>query len=202
MVGRHTKQKKSHQIVWGNYNIKLPGILINRMVMKINMRNPIKTFLFIIVWLGCSSAEQRPENNTAQAVVTIQTNELPEILLTRLDGSQFSAKTLTGNLMLIFYSPDCDHCQREAQQIEKRLKDFKDYKLYLVSSATTPEIQKFSKDYKLTGKPNVEFVRASPESVLNSLGAIELPSIYVYSKGKLINAFNGEVELDVVFKYI
>ena len=109
---------------------------------------------------------------------------------------------LPGNVALVLFQPDCDHCQREAEQIRLNLEGFKDYKLYFISSAPMPEITRFAEQYKLVNLNNVVFARTEAQNVIKAFGPIEAPSIYLYKKGSLIESFNGEVAIEVVLKYI
>ena len=143
-------------------------------------------------------ADKKVEKLEVQA-----TNDLPNMTISFLDGSQVSAKKLEGNTVIVLFFPDCDHCQREAVQIQKQLAGFKNYTLYFLTSATKQEVEKFAVDYKLKDYKNVRFGLVTNQDVLTNYGAVATPSLYLYSnEHKLIQAFNGEIEIEVVLKYI
>lgn len=161
----------------------------------------ILSFLAITVGfhLSCSA----PQKKEADKLMPIQ-NNLPPLKLKNLDGSMLDVQSFLGKkTILILFQPDCDHCQNEAQQIAKRLSAFASYTLYFISSAPNVEVEKFSHDYNLADQPNIHFALTESQSIIDSYGPIPAPSIYIYSKeGSLLNSFNGEMEMDVVIKYL
>lgn len=160
-------------------------------------------FLCAAVMIVSISCAQQEKKQTIEAVAAIQVvNDLPTITTNLLNGTRVSLKTLTGKNVIVLFQPECDHCQREAKQIQMNLTSFKGYNLYFISSAPTPELKKFADDYNLIA-PNVYVGTITVEEVLKSYGPIDAPSLYLYSnEGKLIKQFNGEVEISVVLKYL
>lgn len=162
----------------------------------------IKQIFCVVVCLpfmlvSCTSSEKREKEQTP---VTAK-NDFPAMKLTFLDGKETSAKNLEGKSILILFQPDCDHCQREAQDIATHLESFSDYTLYFISSAPLDQISKFSGDYGLYDKANVLFAQTTVDDVLNTFGSIPTPSLYIYSAEKqLMKSFNGEVSIDRVIK--
>ena len=145
--------------------------------------------------LSCSKKEtetQAPEQTAVSAV-----NEQPSIPLTLLDNTQVNVKDLKGKNALIFFQPDCDHCQREAQEFERNLEAFTGTSLYFITSGPMEEIKAFADAYKLSGRPNVHFAFTAALNVLNNYGPISAPSVYVYSEDhKLVKGFNGETPIE------
>lgn len=151
---------------------------------------------------ACSQSEKTKQETVASESAPV-TNDQPDFLIVFQNGEKKSFQALEGKVALILFQPDCDHCQREAVDIEKNLQGFKDFKLYFVSSAPMNEIDAFAQEYKLKDKPNVFFGTTDAVNVLKHFGPIETPSIYLYSEKKqLIQSFNGEVAIEVVVKYI
>ena len=130
-------------------------------------------------------------------------NEYPTMNLVFPDGSMRSARDLPAKSILIFYFPDCDHCQREAADFSKHLATFKNYHLWFIASVPFPEIQKFAADYKLMGYDYVHFVRTEPKDIIGNYGGISTPSVYIYSKEKkLVKFFNGETKVEEILKHL
>ncbi len=131
-------------------------------------------------------------------------NELPYMEIRLLNGDTIDARSLeTERVAIVLFQPDCDHCQREAAQIREHLNAFEDYKLYFVSSSGGPEVGQFAATYGLEGHDNVIFGVTTVQSILDNYGAIQAPSMYIYSKGgALVQALNGEVDISVILKYL
>jgi peroxiredoxin len=149
-----------------------------------------------VLVVGC--AAKKEEKVKAEAAVQKSANEYPALTLTLENGQQISTRNLEGNNIFVFFQPDCDHCQQEATEIENQLDRFKSYKLYFISSGPMAEITRFARDYGLYEKQNVLFASTSTEGVLNHYGPIQTPSIYIYADGKLVKAFNGQTEVDLI----
>lgn len=156
-------------------------------------------YLLVVLTAFCCSTKNA-ETSTSSAVSVV--NEYPDIALRLQDGREVSAKKLEGNNLFIFFQPDCDHCQEEAISIEQRLEEFKDYTLYFISSASMEDIVAFAENFQLDKKSNVRFAWTSTEGVLNHFGAIQTPSIYVYSEGKLKHSFNGQTDVGNILKVL
>lgn len=142
-----------------------------------------------------SSAAQ--QTNTSEPAV----NEMPSMEVILLNGSKKNMKDVNEDVVIILFQPDCDHCQREATQIQERLRVFDDYSLYFISSSSLGEIEKFSTDYKLNG-PQIHFAQTTVESILSNFGSIPAPSLYIYRKKKLVKKFNGETNIEEVLKFL
>ena len=124
-------------------------------------------------------------------------NEQPSIPLVLLDNTQVNVKDLKGKNALVFFQPDCDHCQREAQEFERNLEAFTGTTLYFITSGPMEEIKAFADTYKLSGHSNVHFAFTEALNVLNSYGPISAPSVYIYSDDhKLVKGFNGETPIE------
>jgi len=172
------------------------------------MKTRLSLLLFLSmlasVQISCSQSVKKESDKTSAEVVS-ETSDLPNMKLTKIDGTTLEARGLAGKskIILIFFQPDCDHCQNEARQIANRLPAFAGYTLYFISGSSLPEIEKFSRDYKLNDQPNINFAGTDGQSIFDNYGGIPAPSIYLYSvEGDLIEKFNGEMEIDVVIKYL
>jgi thioredoxin-related protein len=164
-------------------------------------------FLFFIAATLVCSCNSKPKTESAvedEPVVNLPArNDRPPITIRLVDGTDVNVKTLDKKLILILFQPDCDHCQDQAKQIQKRLDAFANYQMYFISSEALDVILKFSKDYNLMNKPNVHFGFVPVEDVVNHFGSISTPSIYIYKEsGELIQNFDGLVDIEVVIKYL
>lgn len=149
-----------------------------------------KFIAFVIVVALGSCAKQEKKEVQAEPVLI---NELPHLKFTTLEGTATSTRNLQTPLVLILFFADCDHCQREAKEIEKNLDLFNGKTIQFISAEKIPVIQKFAADYGLNNESNVKFGRAESTDVYMNFGSIPTPAIYVYSADKrLIKSFKGE----------
>jgi len=164
---------------------------------------PVSLPVLMIVVTGLQFFSAKPfEKNQRPAPAPVST-VYPNMKLMFPDGSIRSARDLPAKSILIFYFPDCDHCQREAADISKHLTAFKNYHVWFIAVVPFPEIQKFAIDYKLIGYNYVHFVQTEPKDITDNYGGIQTPSLYIYSKEKkLVKYFNGETKVEEIIKFL
>ncbi len=159
--------------------------------------------LLVFISLAFSCSAPSKENNSVRNQTSKVENDLPDMRIRCLDQSEVDIKTLSGKVVLIFFFPECDHCQREASQISQNIAAFNNVTLYFITSDTAEKAEGFAKDYFLNGLDNVVFGNTPAESVLKNFGPIATPSMYIYSADqKLVKAFNGEVSISEVLRFI
>jgi len=159
--------------------------------MNMKYRIFLQCFLILSIVSACSRPSQKKDEAPAR-------NDLPKMLITTLAESTVNTHDLEGEVIIIFFQPDCDHCQREAKEIRDHLDAFKKYNMYFVTSNPKFEVERFVKDYDLAGHSNVHFGVTTTEQILNSFGPIPAPSMYIYSDGKLTQKFNGETPIEKI----
>lgn len=150
---------------------------------------------FIVFTLaGCQSGVQKKEVSPAPLQ-----NDLPGFQLITTNGQPIFAKTLSGKTIIILFQPDCDHCQREAIQIQENLEAFKSYQLYFVSDVTDQELIAFAHTYKLDDQPNIHFATTTADQIISNFGPLDTPSLFIYSQqGKLVHKFIGETDISKI----
>jgi len=126
------------------------------------------------------------------ASVKPSVNEYPSMQVSLMDGKQIPIRSLTGNNILIFFQTDCDHCQREAEEISENLELFSAYELYFITVGNPADINKFAEDYGLQSNPKIKFVQTTVDQILNGVGPISTPSVYIFKGGKLVKELHGE----------
>jgi peroxiredoxin len=155
------------------------------------------TFLLMIICALSTSCKEKGVNSSQSTV-----NDLPKMQVTTLDNSQVAINELEGNTILILFQPDCDHCQREAEEIRKNLDAFNGYAIYFISADQASAIQKFGADYDLLAKKNIYFALTTVDDVIKNFGSIPAPSLYIYSGRRLLKKFNGEVTIEKILESI
>lgn len=143
------------------------------------------------------------EQVSTAAVAASASNDLPWLPLTQLDGTSFTAHSLEGKTILVFFQPDCDHCQRESTQIREHINAFDGYNVYFVSDADMPQLSKFAVDYNLAASSNVHFTHATANDIYNAVGGIQVPAVFVFSdSGRLVKSFIGETPIEQILHYL
>ena len=159
-----------------------------------------KIFIFIVGLVIASCTQPKKEKASLE---TGGITELPPLMLTMLTGEKVMVSSLPGNTIIVFFNPDCDHCQREAQAIQSQMEAFKKYTLYFVAPGLPADIQLFADTYHLTGYSNVFFAKAEIPDVIRILGPMSTPSLFIYSnEKKLVKKFDGETKIEEILKFL
>jgi peroxiredoxin len=157
---------------------------------------------FAVLAISCEVRQKKKAEETP-AAAEAAVNELPSLAITGPDNKTIITKALNkGKVILILFQPDCDHCQRETTAIVENVKAFEPYQVYYISSASQTDMHKFFIDYKLENLSNFHYASTTLENVLNALGPISAPSMYIYSNGKKVKHFNGETNISDILKVL
>ena len=166
----------------------------------------IYTFVFVLVSLlitACSNnSKESKEAESSEQSENGGQNDLPTMTVTLLSGDHVDTRTLSGKTMIILFQPDCDHCQREAEEIRERISLFKDYKLYFLSADQPSAVEKFAIDYDLQNQANAFFAITTVEDILRNFGPVAAPLVYIYADRKLVQKFNGETSIEKILQAI
>lgn len=157
-------------------------------------------FLLVMGWLFLSC--QKKEEKKEQPLAETRANDLPRMTLRANGQVPISATSLSGKVILVFFQPDCDHCQREAKAINEHLDSFKDYDIYFVTTESFALIDKFAKDYNLSGHTNVHFVQTTLNEILDTVGPISAPSMFIYADKALVKHLDGETPIEEILKHL
>lgn len=167
-------------------------------------------YLCAIFCFASCDQKQKPEESTVTRVDPAvketaspakPASEIPNLNITFSDGSVESAKNLKGKFLLVLFQPDCDHCQREAQDFKANMEHFRNIPLYFVSAAPMDEVLKFADDYQLSQFSNIRWGTTTVPNILDAFGPIDAPSAFLYDEdGVLVQNFNGEVAVEVIVR--
>lgn len=165
------------------------------------MRNKILIALAAVVVLaagvayliGGKSKSQGPKSSVA---LVPQVNELPDLEVHMADNSKIYLRDISGDVLLIFFNPDCDHCQEEAREIAASKTMFEKWQVYFITSMEATAAEQFAVDFRLT-EPNYRFGHAGVAEVYNSVGALtQVPTILMYKDSRLVSKFEGPGTVD------
>jgi thiol-disulfide isomerase/thioredoxin len=100
-------------------------------------------------------------------------------------------------VLIMMFSPDCDHCQHEAEQLVANAEKLKDIQLVMITTAPIYRMTEFANKYGLTGLKNV-VVAKDPYYLLPPFFDMRnYPFLALYNKkGELIRVFEGSVSVE------
>ncbi len=169
----------------------------------------MKYLALSFLMLACSGNNKSGQAESIAAVPALDQQKtggeavkgLPDFIMTTLQGEPLQTKALRGKNILIFYNPDCDHCQRQAQSIRKQIEAFSGWTIYFIAASGDTQSRTFAVTYDLHEQKNVFFATAGIPEVVREMGSIGTPSIFIYSEaGKLVKNFDGETPVEDILK--
>jgi len=146
------------------------------------------------------------KDEPAAGVVTIPAmppaTEMPDLVVQKGDQSTVYLRDVNGDVLLIFFNPDCEHCQEEAREIAANKSLFEKWQVYFITSMEARLAEEFAVNYRLTA-PNFVFGHAGVSEVYNSVGALsQVPTILIYKNSRFIRKFEGTTPLEQLKEYL
>jgi thioredoxin-related protein len=151
-----------------------------------------RTFLFSALLFGlffCSSLD-----------AWAQSNKVPPFRMTQSNGKLFNAANLPYGkpIMLIYFSPDCEHCMVVMKEWFKKADDFKKASIVMITFLPIDKVVTFEKDFKVNQYPNIivgtEGLRFF---VRNYYQIADMPFVALYDKnGNLITSHQKNIPLN------
>jgi thiol-disulfide isomerase/thioredoxin len=104
-------------------------------------------------------------------------------------------------VLILYFSPDCGHCQLETEEIISKMKDLKKLHIVMVTSKPYQEMLDFYKYFRLERFSNIK-VGTDPNRRITRFYAVKFtPFSALYDKkGKLINSWEKGMDFAEVIK--
>lgn len=149
-----------------------------------------KALLFIAAAFLSAAAFAQPGTDTTSY---LSNHNIPKIALIQGDSSAFTNANIPAGkpVVIIYFSPECGHCQLTAQEIYNDIDSVKDAFFVWVSYFPVPEIKDFAVKYKLAQYDNFKFGR-DPRYAIPAFYKVKFtPFMAVYdTQGKLMQTFD------------
>lgn len=104
-------------------------------------------------------------------------------------------------VIIMFFSPGCEHCIHQFEAMLKRMNDLKKYQIVMPTFQPIEELVEFNKKYKLEKYPNIITGRDTDYFFPPFYQISNFPYFAFYNRhGKLINTFEGNMTVDNMLK--
>ena len=120
-------------------------------------------------------------------------------------GSTFTAEQLApGAVVLIYFSPDCEHCQAFTKDMLKNYSVVGNKQVVMVTPQAMEMLKPFVANYNLSAYPNIKIgTEGTSRLVQKYYNIMHYPYVALYDKtGKLVKTFEGEQPHAEIFKAI
>ncbi len=92
-----------------------------------------------------------------------------------------------GKTVVLYFSPDCEHCRALGSDIGKQIGSLRDIDFVFVTRFDEGDAIAFARDFGLWEQPNIYFGLDMNASFYNYFGEMYVPSAYVFNEdGKLL----------------
>lgn len=130
---------------------------------------------------------------------------LPMIDLTLIDGDRYTNRDVkSGPLVLIYFSPDCDHCQQFISSLLQRESLIKKRQVLLASFVEVDQLARFGIGLGINRYPDLKMgTEGESFRIARALGIRKFPYIALYDSARnLIRTFEGEQPFGVIVEAI
>ena len=127
---------------------------------------------------------------------------VPPFSLLQADSSLITkAQLKKAPVLVMYFSPSCDHCQRQVREMLTRIDDFKHVQFVLATYQPFDEMTAFIKEYKLEEHSNIKVGRDTKFFLPTFFHIQSLPFLALYDKkGNLVTTYQGNVGVDTLLK--
>ncbi len=123
---------------------------------------------------------------------------IPSFSIQQPDSSWFYNTSLAKKPALILYfSPDCGHCQLETEEVLTRIKELNDLQIIMVTSRPFEDMVRFADHYKLNRFPTIKIGQDPLRRITRFYDVKFTPFSALYDKkGKLVKAYEQGIKFD------
>ncbi len=160
------------------------------------MKGLLFVLLLVTSTIGFAQQPVRPEAPYKKNPV------LPPLEILQPDSSILTRADLKKQETLIMYfSPDCDHCIKQTEDMLKRMKDLKKLQILMITHQPLDMLVDFIKKYKLRDYSNIKTGQDAKFLLPGFYQMKSFPYFALYDKeGKLITTFESNTKVDVLLK--
>jgi thioredoxin-related protein len=128
-----------------------------------------------------------------------QEGKIPPFRMMQSNGKVFRAQDLPIGkpIIIIYFSPECDHCEKLMKELFKRSSEFKKASIAMITYLPVENLSKFEKDHSLNKYTNIYAgTEGSSFFVRNYYKIREMPFVALYTKnGDLVKSYTRTITL-------
>jgi peroxiredoxin len=131
---------------------------------------------------------------------------IPSFRMQLTNGKMFSNKDLENNkaVLLIYYAPDCEHCQLLLKEIFKKFDNFKKVQIILVTFEPLQYASAFEQSYGIRKYNNIKTGVEIPTFFFkNYYNLMNTPFTALFNKkGNMVVSYQKQTPVDDLIKHI
>lgn len=152
--------------------------------------------LFILLFISGKSFAQ-----TDTIAPYLQFPFIPPFKIQLTDSSWFSKSALSDKkpTWVIYFSPDCGHCQQETEEIISNIKSLKNLQIVMIASRPFEDVKNFYEHFMIRRFPNIKMGVDAARMVTNFYRVEHTPfSAFYDKKGDLVKAFKNAPQISEI----
>jgi thioredoxin-related protein len=138
--------------------------------------------------------------------ISAQTQLMPSFTMKLTNGKIFSSKELSPQkpVIIIYFAPDCDHCQVLMNALFKKINEFKRSEIVMVTFQPLNQLVDFEKTYQTAKYSNIKVGTEAPIFFFRTYYHLEnTPFTVLFDKhGKQIISYKKETPVDDLIKHL
>jgi thiol-disulfide isomerase/thioredoxin len=163
--------------------------------LSLKKKNPVRILTAIALMMVMSFAAQA---QGPQEAPYKRFPNVPPFELLQLDSvTTFKKEDLAKNqpVLIMVFSPDCDHCQHQMQDLLIDIGAFRDVQIVLATPEPFDKMKAFHQKFNLSKYPNIRLGRDTKYVLPPFYRMRNLPFLALYNKkGNLITAYDGNAK--------
>lgn len=149
--------------------------------------------IFSLMFL-CGTLQLFAQRDTTAPFLRFPT--VPPFSIESIDGKLIAKGDLKKNtpLLIMYFSPGCEHCQTQTRDIKARIKDLQHIQILMASYQSMEDIKAYTASYGLNQFSNILIGRDNQFLLPPFFNIGSLPFLALYDKkGKLISIHEGNL---------
>lgn len=132
----------------------------------------------------------------------VKNPDFPPIRLLKVDSSHYITKAdikKNRRILLMFFSPECEHCKHQIRDILADFSKFKDIEIVMATFQPFDEMKTFYSYYRIGDHPNIKIGRDEKYFLPPYYKMQNLPYLALYNKhGQYITHFEGNQKVETI----
>ncbi len=143
---------------------------------------------------------------TAAVFVKLDAQSLPSFTMQLTNGKTIDSKDMLSRkpLLLVYFSPDCEHCQKLIREMLSKIDMFKRTNILLVTFFPLKDAINFERDYNIKSYANISVAKETQPLYLRKYYNLQhTPFTALFNaKGALEISYKDETPIDDLLKHI
>jgi hypothetical protein len=155
-----------------------------------------KILLLFTVFIFKQASLKAQEENS-KPLPFLQSKEVPPVTLILTNDSVINKNNFPKEkLLIIYFNPDCGHCQVLTKHLTDSISYLKDYTVIMATYSKMKDLKKFEEEFNIKQHPNILLARDKTYFLVPFYGIKTTPFVAAYTKrGKLYKYYTDDFSI-------